>query len=577
MNGFIVLIVVFLFFALIGGIVLWRGRGDSSSSLPNATPLPYNNEGRKSLHIEKDQQTPPQSLSSVAPGPQLGQPLDIVCVQGTPDGVVPTGLRVSFKRTWLTIGRGDGNDIVIPGRLVSRKHTVISVEENQLMIQDLDSTNGTWLNRQRVAYCPLSLGQAFQVGPCQFIVILSGSSIPTKASQTPLPSEAKENLTIVSHQNARAIAQQLKLKTEKLLGEGGAASVFLCVNTRGQRVALKILQEMIDPYFVDKFKDEIAIGSLLIHDQIVRVLAADHEHRHPYIMMEYMNGGSLRDYLNKKRVLSPAEAVQIVGQICLGLNFAHQHDIFHRDVKPENILYNTQGQFKVADFGIAKLTQAPSLTREGAIIGTPHYMSYEQAKADVVDGRSDQYSVATILFELLTGRTPFDGKGLTVIEHHLSTPAPSPRKFKPNIPAHLDQAILKALSKDRNQRFSSTLDFATAIGYKHQGVTLDGAKNYTTSLAGRLIAASNSPTRDIVALKKPFTDLGREMLQTNLPQISRKHARIFYIEGRDQYIIQDLGSANGTMINGRPLAGRQMLRHGDQVTLGGTISFVFRL
>ncbi len=176
-----------------------------------------------------------------------------------------------------------------------------------------------------------------------------------------------------------------------------------------------------------------------------------------------MDGGSLRDRLLPGQPLPLSAVVSIVVQVCEGLHFAHQHGVIHRDVKPENILFNTAGVAKVGDFGIAKVTATFSPTSAGMIIGTPYYLSYEQAQGVAVTPQSDVYSLGVVLYEMLTGYRPFEGEALTVVHKHL-TEAPMPPRWRNSvIPLEAEAIVLRAIEKDTSKRFKTALELSYAL------------------------------------------------------------------------------------------------------------------
>jgi serine/threonine-protein kinase len=183
-----------------------------------------------------------------------------------------------------------------------------------------------------------------------------------------------------------------------------------------------------------------------------------------YIIMEYMDNGSLRGRLRPDG-LPLNTIIPIIGQTCDALFYAHKMGVIHRDVKPENIMFSSRGVVKLVDFGIAKLTSAPTITREGWLIGTPYYMSYEQSKGQEVTPQSDIYSLGVVLYEMLTGRVPFTGGALTIIYKHIHERPIPPRSINPHIPPYMERAVLRALEKDPSKRFQTAEEMARAIGY----------------------------------------------------------------------------------------------------------------
>jgi len=246
-------------------------------------------------------------------------------------------------------------------------------------------------------------------------------------------------------------------KIIKKLGQGGMGEVFLAEDTELRRkVALKFLP----PHFTSnaalkaRFKREAQAAAALNHPNIVTVHEIGEHNGVSYIVMEYVEGASLKD-LNEQRELSLDKALDFVIQICSGLGKAHQAGVWHRDIKPANILINRDGRVKIVDFGLAKLQdETQLLTQTGTTMGTPHYMSPEQAKGERVDQRSDIFSTGVVLYELLTGQRPFKGESQPAILYAISYATPAPlANHNSNLPASLQRMVDKALAKDPRQRY----------------------------------------------------------------------------------------------------------------------------
>ena len=249
-----------------------------------------------------------------------------------------------------------------------------------------------------------------------------------------------------------------EIKSE--LGRGGMATVYRGYDPRFEReVAVKVLPpEMLhaDPQFRLRFQREAKIIARLEHPSIVPVYDVGEENNQLYFVMRFMGGGSLSERI-RERVYRVEEAVRLLGQVAPGVDEAHAKGIVHRDLKPSNILFDNQNVPYISDFGIAKLTQAESANVTGsAVIGTPAYMAPEQALGSDVDGRADVYALGVILYEMLTGKQPYQADtpmGLAI--KHVTDPVPHILNVKPDLPAWIETIVATAMAKDRNDRFST--------------------------------------------------------------------------------------------------------------------------
>ena len=272
-------------------------------------------------------------------------------------------------------------------------------------------------------------------------------------------------------ENQRVIAGRYELGN--LIGRGGMADVYEGVDTRlGRTVAVKLLKSDLanDPAFEARFRQEAQASARMGHPTIVRVYDAGEEvttdvhgnqHKFPFIVMEYVKGTLLRDLLHERR-LTRQEALDYTVGVLTALEFSHRAGVVHRDIKSANIMINEAGQVKVMDFGIARAVSDSSATmaHTSGIVGTAQYFSPEQAKGETVDARTDLYSTGVLLYEMLCGRPPFKGESaVSVAYQHVSEPVLPPSQFDESISPELDAVVLRALAKDREERFQSAEEF----------------------------------------------------------------------------------------------------------------------
>jgi eukaryotic-like serine/threonine-protein kinase len=255
---------------------------------------------------------------------------------------------------------------------------------------------------------------------------------------------------------------------DRELGRGGMATVFLAQDLKHDRpVALKVLHpELAASLGPDRFQREIRFAARLQHPHILTVLDSGEAGGRLWFTMPFVEGESLRDRLRRERQLPVEDALQIAREAARALDYAHQHGIVHRDIKPENILLTRDGSTLVADFGIARaLENEDHLTQTGMVIGTPAYMSPEQASGDKgIDARTDIYSLGAVLYEMLAGEPPYTGPtAQAVIAKRLMDPVPSVRRVRPNVAAGVDQAIQRALAPVAADRFATAGNFARAL------------------------------------------------------------------------------------------------------------------
>ncbi|WP_423222446.1 protein kinase domain-containing protein [Candidatus Amarolinea aalborgensis] len=542
----LVVVILLLFLSVLLVVLRLKRTARGPSKVTPATPIP-------------------SQLGSpvVAPAPITHYLLDVSGARfDKPIPLTPKG---------LTIGRAADNDVaLIDEVMVSRHHAEIVQRGDQYVIRDLESANGTWINGKRISEHTLSLGNQIRLGNLELVF-----------SNTPVWHSLLGSSPVVAQEPQARIAYTGvyfdEFLLEQLIGEGGMARVFRARAPDGSVVALKILHSA-DPYLIQKFRTEgNDIGPLLRgHPNIATVYDF---RRSPngelYIVEEYIDGMSLRQRLHAGPV-SEADTIAIMQQVSSALGFAHSRNIVHRDVKPENILIAATNRVKVVDFGIARITSTLTITK-GKLIGTPEYMSPEQAKGDEVLPPSDVYSLGVVIYEMLTGTVPFPmvsrpgadywSGALHVLDQHLrATPVPLRNKV-PTISPGLDMVAAKCLEKSSERRFANGIELASALGVTVSRMTPAKAPTNDTRA-----------THSISVLRGLFTGrawplmneliIGRNEINPDDVSLSRRHIRLEVTGGR--IWLHDL-SVNGTWVNKVRVSGKVELKPGDQIFISDCV------
>ena len=263
-----------------------------------------------------------------------------------------------------------------------------------------------------------------------------------------------------------------KYHVKRELGRGGMGAVYLAEQPGlGREVAIKELIQSADPMALKRFLQEAQVMARTSHPNLVQVHDMELMGDTNYLVLEFVRGRSLRDWMNEGKPIPPPQVFAVMHGVLQALDYAHRHAIVHRDMKPENVLLGDEGFVKVADFGIARLLDDTAVggtaTKTGTTVGTPQYMSPEQVASSKVDGRSDLYSAGIMFYELVTGQPPFtaseaDGP-FTLMAKHVQAPPRPPSVFQPGLNPELEQIILKSLSKRPEDRFQTGAEFDAAM------------------------------------------------------------------------------------------------------------------
>jgi serine/threonine-protein kinase len=279
------------------------------------------------------------------------------------------------------------------------------------------------------------------------------------------------------------------------IGSGGMADVYLCDDQHlGRPVALKVMHERFaaDQSFVTRFEREAQAAAGLQHKNVVNVFDRGKVGETYYIAMEYLPGRTLKDVVNAMGALDPKLAIHITLQILAAERFAHAKGIVHRDIKPQNVMIDDEWNVKVTDFGIAHNPVDGDLTQTGQMVGTAQYISPEQAQGKGVANTSDLYSTGVVLFEMLTGKVPFDGESSVAIAlQHINQPPPRPSAVNPSSPPVLDGVVMKAMAKSPVERYANADEFSQALERARDNL---GAPAGQTEMRGAVAATPVAAT-----------------------------------------------------------------------------------
>lgn len=380
----------------------------------------------------------------------------------------------------------------------------------------------------------------------------------------------------------RVVHGRYKLIDER--GNGSMATVFVARDQETNRIyAVKVLNRKAasDAELLQRFWREFELLKQLTGPHVIRPAVWGEERDVHYIVMEYVDGHTLKYIVETYGPMSPLDAIEVMRQVALGLESAAERGIVHRDVKPQNIILTVDGVIKLTDFGLGRSASSAPLTVSNVFLGTPYYVAPEQAdNGHSADTRSDLYSLTCVFFEMLTGHVPYEGEtAVDVVVQHLNNPIPSVCRERPELPLNYEAFIQRGMAKQPAQRFQSPQEFIQSLEALRT-LTPEGAgrpAKATTRALPRLIESQSGQT---FMLMKPENVIGRSDPQKGIfpdvdlapldtqHTVSRRHARLMMREGR--YSIEDLNAFNKTRLNDITLSPNQEqeLREGDRIRLG---------
>ncbi len=397
----------------------------------------------------------------------------------------------------------------------------------------------------------------------------------------------------------RIVKDRYKLIDER--GRGSFATVYVARDTKNNRIyAVKVMHIELsnDGDLLARFQREAHILLNLNDQHIVQIVDYGEDNNMHYIVMDYVDGQNLKYYTLTNGPMEAALALNYTHQIAEGLDTAYKHGVVHRDIKPQNILIDTRGVVKITDFGLARSRETVTLTQSNVFMGTAYYISPEQAESGrSADTRSDLYSVATVLFEMLAGHPPFEGDtAVDIVMKHMNEAIPSIRRLRPDLPTEMDTFLQKALAKSANDRFSTPQEFISALEQIQQllppvsaiplPVELEVEAKTELKASGASAQTVGSPqkyARIVVLSNGQSIPLDRELMVVGrqdptlgiFPEISladktvgRRHAYLRNQQG--QFTVEDLNALNKTRLNGVTLTPyeERTLKDGDVLRFG---------
>ncbi len=326
-----------------------------------------------------------------------------------------------------------------------------------------------------------------------------------------------------------------RYEIHELIGVGGMANVYRCTDTIDDReVAIKILKDeyLNNEEFIRRFKNESKAIAMLSHPNIVKVYDVSFGDMIQYIVMEYIDGITLKEYIDRQGIIEWKDALHLTTQILKALQHAHECGIVHRDIKPQNIMLLQDGTIKVTDFGIARFSDKATRTMTEQAIGSVHYIAPEQARGDVTDGKTDIYSVGVMLYEMLTGKLPFDGdSAVTVALMQLQSTPKRPREVNPGIPIGLEQITMKAMQKQPTSRYTSAAEMLSDIERfrLNPSIVFDYGKSFVDNQPTKFVSSIKDTKKAETRVVERPAGLGRtENDESDDDEYIKQHKSSFY-------------------------------------------------
>jgi serine/threonine protein kinase/tetratricopeptide (TPR) repeat protein len=382
---------------------------------------------------------------------------------------------------------------------------------------------------------------------------------PTKDTK----SDTTKRLLFPLYKLSRGMIFADRYEVADILGKGGMGRVYRVLDREiDEDVALKLISPKItaDEKLVELFRNELKLARKITHKNICRMYHFGEEAGTYYIIMEYVDGETLKTIIRRKGKLSENEALFIAGQICEGLQEAHHQGIIHCDLKPQNIMLDKNETLRIMDFGIARSLGATDIIEAGVAIGTPQYMSPEQSEGALADQRSDIYSFGTILYEMVTGQIPFEGDTvLSIVSNHRSTEPPEPKQYHKGLSQELNKLILRCLRKNPNERYQNIEIIAHELKDIEKGTHPSTVSDYLRTpkfLTIREDSFLYDKPRVFVAREKELEKL-KTHLENSLSQ-----------EGRVSFIVGDAGSGKTALIH--EFARRALEKYPDLIVAQGS-------